>query len=76
MISKYVKDEVIFKNNNYNIIITINNRIELFFTENWQTNMNEDEFFCILLNLVHLRNAKAKLLETACLIRRSSQNRK
>ena len=76
MISKYVKDEVIFKNNNYNIIITINNRIELFFTENWQTNMNEDEFFCILLNLGHLHNVKAKLLEKAYLARRSSQNRK
>ena len=73
MISKYVsKDEVIFKNNNYNIIITIKNRLELFFTKNWQTDMNEDEFFCILLNLVHLH----KLLETTYLIRRSSQNRK
>ena len=46
MISKYVsKDEVIFKNNNYNIIITIKNRLELFFTKNWQTNMNGDDFF-------------------------------
>ena len=42
MISKYVKDEVIFKNNNYNIIITFNNRLELFFAKNWHTNMNED----------------------------------
>ena len=72
MISKYVKDEVIFKNNNYNIIITIKNRLELFFTKNWQTNINGDEFFCILLNLVHLH----KVLETAYIIRRSSQNRK
>ena len=72
MISKYVKDEVIFKNNNYNIIITIKNRLELFFTKNWQTNINGDEFFCILLNLAHLH----KLLETAYIIRRSSQNRK
>ena len=46
MISKYVKDEVIFKNNNYNILITIKNRLELFFTKNWQTNMNEDEILC------------------------------
>ena len=44
MISKYVKDEVIFKNNNYNIIITIKNRLELFFTKNWQTNINGDVF--------------------------------